>query len=176
MSNKESELGFHAPPDNPCTAGACFEFLTTTDEGLVDSDGDGIPDLDDPCPNDRNPTCVEQSVFIDVKPGSFPNPVNLRAPGVLPVAILGSATFDATQVNPATVVLSGARVRMIGKNKFSCSVEDVNGDHFFDLLCHVETRQLNVPPDRNDAVVELTARTFANVPIYGEDTIHIVGR
>ena len=177
LSDKESELGFfQAPPGNPCTTGACFEFLTTTDEGLVDSDGDGIPDLNDPCPNDPNPACVEQSVLIDVKPGSFPNTVNLGAPGVLPVAILGSATFDATQVNPATVVLSGARVRMIGKNKFSCSVQDVNGDHFFDLLCQVETRQLNVPPDRDNVVVELTARTFANVSIYGEDTIRVVAR
>jgi hypothetical protein len=42
---------------------------------------------------------------IDIKPGSCPNPLNLKKKGVMPVAILGLEDFDVTQVDPATVRL-----------------------------------------------------------------------
>ncbi|MDT8322838.1 MAG: immune inhibitor A [Bacteroidota bacterium] len=44
---------------------------------------------------------------IDVKPGGCPNPFNVKAPGTLPVAILGSSSFDVTDVNASTVKLAG---------------------------------------------------------------------
>src|SRR5919198_2795977 len=44
-------------------------------------------------------------------------------------AILSSPTFDATQVDLATVSPAGANVKLIGKGStYACSVEDVNGD------------------------------------------------
>jgi hypothetical protein len=45
-------------------------------------------------------------VHFDLKPGSCPNPVNLRARGVLPAAIAGSASFDVTAIDPATIELT----------------------------------------------------------------------
>jgi hypothetical protein len=42
---------------------------------------------------------------IDIKPGSCPNPLNLKEKGVFPVAILGLEDFDVTQIDPATVRL-----------------------------------------------------------------------
>ena len=42
-------------------------------------------------------------VAIDIKPGSATNPINLDAPGKIPVAILSSATFDAASVDRATI-------------------------------------------------------------------------
>ncbi len=36
--------------------------------------------------------------LVDIKPGSFPNSVNLNSNGVLPVAILGTADFDVNDV------------------------------------------------------------------------------
>jgi hypothetical protein len=47
------------------------------------------------------------SVHIDIKPRSCRNPVNARARGVLPIAILGTGEFDVTQVDPKTVQLQG---------------------------------------------------------------------
>jgi len=44
---------------------------------------------------------------VDVKPGSDVNPLNLRSKGVLPVAILGSADFDVTLIDPASLLLNG---------------------------------------------------------------------
>ena len=46
-------------------------------------------------------------VSVDIRPQGCPNPLNVGAEGVLPVAILGTATFDVTTVDPASVKLQG---------------------------------------------------------------------
>lgn len=43
--------------------------------------------------------------YLDVKPGSCPNSVNLGSNGVLPVALAGSADLDVTDIDLATVQL-----------------------------------------------------------------------
>lgn len=43
--------------------------------------------------------------LIDIKPGSFPNSINLGSNGVVPVAIFGSVTFDVKQIDPNTIKL-----------------------------------------------------------------------
>ncbi len=112
-------------------------------------------------------------VQIDIKPGSFPNSINLSSAGVIPVAILSSPTFDATQVNPATVTLAGARVRLIGKgDKYACSPQDVNADGLIDLVCHVVTAQAFLTV--GDTIAVLDAQTFGGVAIRGQDSIQIV--
>ena len=52
----------------------------------------------------RNATIT---VPVDIKPGACPNPWNIRSEGVMPAAILGTADFDVTAVDPATVRLAG---------------------------------------------------------------------
>ncbi len=42
-------------------------------------------------------------VTIDIKPGSYPNSINLKKGGVIPVAILTTDVFDATTVDADTV-------------------------------------------------------------------------
>jgi sugar lactone lactonase YvrE len=46
-------------------------------------------------------------VFVDIKPQSCPNPLNVGATGTLAVAILGTVGFDVTTVNPSSVKLQG---------------------------------------------------------------------
>lgn len=48
----------------------------------------------------------EISVFVDIKPTSCPNPLNLKSKGVLPVAILGTEDFDVTQIDPESINLT----------------------------------------------------------------------
>jgi hypothetical protein len=182
LTDREPELGFDGSA-NPCTEGSCPEFLTTTDEGVVDSDGDGILDVADNCPTVANAdqadtdldgignACRETSVLIDIRPLKFPNIVNLKSIVPLTVAILGSPTFDATKVDPATVRLSGAKVPKIGK-LFACATLHVNGDNIPDFVCVLDKRQLVLPSD--DAVAVLTGKTRSNLPFRGEDSIHIV--
>ncbi|GAI36006.1 unnamed protein product, partial [marine sediment metagenome] len=46
-------------------------------------------------------------VEVDIKPGSCPNPLNLKSEGVLSVAILGSEDFDVTTIDPGSIFLEG---------------------------------------------------------------------
>jgi len=113
------------------------------------------------------------TVDIDIKPGSDPNSINLGSAGVVPLAILSSATFDATDVDPDTISLAGAKVKMVGKSdKSLCGIEDVNDDGLDDLVCKVETAQFMVEPGDSMAVLE--AEIFGGQPIRGEDSIRIV--
>jgi hypothetical protein len=112
-------------------------------------------------------------ISIDIKPGSFPNAINFNSAGVVPVALLSSPTFDATQVDPATVTLAGAQVKMIGKgDRNACAVEDSNSDGLLDLVCHVTTAQFLIEP--GDSVAVLEARTVNGQQIRGQDSIRIV--
>ncbi len=89
------------------------------------------------------------------------------------MAILSSATFDATQVDPASVALAGAAVKLIGKgDRYACSSEDVNGDGLPDFVCHVTTAQFMIEP--GDSIAVLEAQTVSGEPIRGEDSIQIV--
>jgi len=113
------------------------------------------------------------TVGIDIKPGSDPNSINLGSSGVVPVAILGSDSFDATTVDPATVSLAGASVKMVGKSdKSLCHEEDVNGDGYTDLVCQVYTAQFMIEEGQSTAVLEAT--TTDGTPVRGEDDIRIV--
>lgn len=113
------------------------------------------------------------SVEIDIKLGSYPNSVNLGSKGVIPVAILSSPCFDAATVDEITVELAGAGVAIRGKSHYLASVEDVNGDGLPDLVCHVETENLD-PGEFQDGFVRITGETFDGWRIEGWDEISIV--
>jgi hypothetical protein len=66
------------------------------------------------------------SVSIDIKPGGFPNTIKLGSGGNMPVAIISTSTFDATQVDPLTVTLTSAAVQPTGKGTAKAPFEDVN--------------------------------------------------
>jgi hypothetical protein len=78
-------------------------------------------------------------VDIDIKPGSYPNCFNNNGNGVIPVAVLGSAEFDVSQIDVATIALDGLSVATRGKeNKLLAAYEDVNKDGYTDLVVKIE--------------------------------------
>ena len=105
------------------------------------------------------------SVSIDIKPGSYPNSINLKSKGNVPVAVLTTDVFDATTVDPASVVFAGA-------SPLRWAYEDVDGDGDIDLLFHFDTQELNL--DGNSTEASLTGVTFDGVPIHGVDSVNIV--
>ena len=111
-------------------------------------------------------------VTIDIKPGQTPNSINLGSNGSVPVAILSSATFDATTVDPTTVTLAGAMVALRGKGTPMASVQDVNGDGRADLVVHVSTEALQLSD--TDTQATLLGRTTSGVYITGTDSVRIV--
>lgn len=112
------------------------------------------------------------SVAIDIKPGSFPNSINLGSDGTVPVAILSTQYFDATQVDPSTIAFAGATVATNPKGKLMASFEDVNGDSLFDLVVHFNAEALALVPGDTEAT--LTGTTFDGVSIAGTDSVRFV--
>jgi hypothetical protein len=114
-------------------------------------------------------------VEIDIKPGSFPNSINLCSKGKVPVAIFSTPEFDATTIDPGTVTLAGAGVAVKGKgkrNRLMASFEDKNDDGIMDLVVHVSTQELEI--SNSDELVVLEGETYDNIPIIGSDSIRIV--
>jgi hypothetical protein len=88
---------------------------------------------------------------------------------VIPVAILSTASFDATTVDPASVCFGDAEDPSQRDCSGNAHVEDVNGDGRPDLLFQFETQQTGIDPGDTQAC--LAGRTFAAVEIEGCDTI-----
>jgi hypothetical protein len=127
-------------------------------------------------------------VAVDIKPGSCPNPVNVKSSGILPVAILGSETFDASKIDVASVELGGVGVVRHGFEDVAGPVSDVNDcncsedgpDGFLDLTLKFKTQDImEAIGEVNDGDVlplELTGVLFGERPIEGNDCVLIHGR
>jgi len=108
---------------------------------------------------------AEIEVEIDIKLGSDPNSINLKSKGVVPVAVLTTDDFDASTVDPETVLFAGA-------SPVRSTLEDVDGDDNLDMLFHFKTQELNLESDATDAT--LTGKTLDGIDIAGTDMVNIV--
>lgn len=108
-------------------------------------------------------------VAIDIKPGSFPNSINLGNNGVIPVAILGSETFDVSLVDATTVAFGPAGATMVHDN---AHLEDVNVDGYMDMVLHFRTQETGIQPE--DTIACLTGELSDGRHIKGCDSVRIV--
>jgi len=111
-------------------------------------------------------------VSIDIKPGSYSNNINLKSNGVVPVAILGSTTFDVHKIDPATIKFTNAPVKLKNNGQPMVSFEDVNGDGFTDMVVQVNTKDLKLSQSDTKASVE--GKLFNETIIKGSDSVRIV--
>ncbi|GAB4531875.1 MAG: hypothetical protein Kow0063_11710 [Anaerolineae bacterium] len=116
--------------------------------------------LINPC---EPPQVIE--VEIDIKPGSDPNSINLKSKGVVPVAVLTTDDFDASNVDPTTVLFAGA-------SPVRWTLEDVDGDGDMDMLFHFKTQELGLDAGSTEAT--LTGDTVDGQQIEGTDSVNIV--
>ncbi len=67
-----------------------------------------VTDGDDQADTDTTTLTRESALVIavDIKPTSCPNPLNVKSNGVLPVAILGSDSFDAATIDATSIRLN----------------------------------------------------------------------
>lgn len=126
---------------------------------------------------------VVDIVGIDIKPGSYPNSVNLSSNGATPVAILGSDTVDVYDINVDTLMLGTAGVKTVGKaDRQLCSFNDVSGDFsaglegapdgFQDLVCHYVT--VNIVPEAGGTTAKVMGDFISGGSFEGEDSVNIV--
>jgi endo-1,4-beta-xylanase len=106
-------------------------------------------------------------VAIDVKPGSSRNPIHPRSRGVVPVALLGSDTFDVLDVDPATLVFGPRRTGIAHRR--GPALEDVDDDGLLDLIGHFRVRRTGIAPGDEEAC--LSGRNLDGEAFRGCDAI-----
>jgi len=110
-------------------------------------------------------------VSIDVSPGNAQNKINLPK-GNIRVAILSTADFDATTIDPSTVCFGDADAPLERNCSYAhhkADVKDVNADGSPDLILHFETAQTGIDP--GDTTACLTGTTRGGLPVDGCDLI-----
>ena len=167
-------------------------IIRTVDNALIDR----VPVGDGPVGIDIAVIPEEIPVYVDIKPGSWPNPLQLKGRGVLPVAICGTEEFDVTTIDPETVRLTiegvteevpplrwsyeDAATPYMGEPG---SGHDLEGDGYLDLTLKFKTREvietlgLDAFSDRDVVVLMLTGNLKAEhggTPIQGQDCIVIL--
>ena len=88
------------------------------------------------------------AVTIDIKPGSFPNSYGATLKGNIPVAVLGSETFDVSEIDDSSVRFGDAP-DPIGDAAIAHKkghFEDVNMDGFMDKVFHFPFADTNLDP------------------------------
>ncbi len=126
-----------------------------------------------------------QSIYIDIKPRSCPNPLNVKSRGVLPVAILGTSGFDVTQIDPASIQLLGVaplRSSLEDVATPSClACTEMGPDGYMDLILEFETQKivaaLGEVDDGERIVLKVTGNLkdeFGGDAIVGGDVVDIL--
>lgn len=131
------------------------------------------------------------AVAVDIKPGSCPNPLDVKSRGVLPVAILGTEDFDVISIDVVSIRLAGVgAVRSAYEdvagpvsdgNECECSEEGPDG--YIDVTVKFRTgevvEELKTHGDLIDGEVlalPLTGVLSDGSPIEGADCVRIIGK
>ncbi len=132
---------------------------------------------------------VSRPVEIDIMPGNAQNLIHAGSDSLVSVALLSSLDlFVPSVVRQETIRLAGApvtskgppntpletdpRSRLRPGTPFLCETRDVNGDRLDDLVCFVQSSQMDLTPGATTA--DLVAQTYNGDLLVGQDEIEVV--
>ncbi|MEA3336984.1 MAG: vWA domain-containing protein [Chloroflexota bacterium] len=168
---------------------------------LIEPTPTPIPPTPTPIPPTPTPTPEpgEMGVPLDIHPTSCPNPINTKSGGLTSAALLGTADFDVTQIDPATIVLFNAGLQdPIEVSPLRWAFEDVatpfepylnkpldiyacteqGPDGYLDITLKFRTGELvTAMGEVNDGdalILTLTGNLLDGTPFVGEDVVKIV--
>jgi hypothetical protein len=119
-------------------------------------------------------TTLMQQINIEVKPGSGDfAPLNPKAKGTIPVALLSSKDFNALDVEVNNKTLTFGRTgEEYSLKRCAKEGEDVNGDGYPDLVCHFDNEMAKFR--RGDLSGVLKGKTKSAKPFQGHGDLKTV--
>lgn len=111
---------------------------------------------------------AETKIRIDIKPGDEPTTINPFRDGMLPVAIISTADFEAMSIDPDTVRFINSEAAPVRSMQ-----DDVNADDRPDLVLLFRNREIGITC--GDEKATLTARTRDGTTVTGSEAIRVVG-
>lgn len=109
-------------------------------------------------------------VPIDIKPGKEQNYIKINSKGRIRVALLTDETFDATEVDPATVLFGATGTEAVPVRYV---MRDIDRDGDVDVIFIFRKPETNI--QCGDTLGILTGNISGGQAIEGVDSIHIVG-
>lgn len=107
---------------------------------------------------------------IDIKPHSPINRINPASHGLVPVAILGSSTFNVSQVDASTLEFGAEAAAPLHDVAY---LKDVNNDGFTDLVARYRIDETGIASGDTESC--LVGETFDARPFRGCDSLVTVG-
>ena len=134
-------------------------------------------------------TPIPETVYIDIKPQSCPNPLNVKSKGMLSVAILGSAVFDVNDIDIASIEILGVRLVRSSMEDVAtpvaeeslpedclCTTEGPDG--YMDLTLKFDKQAIveaiGEVEDEDYVILTLTGFLKDGTPIEGTDCVRIL--
>ena len=120
---------------------------------------------------------ITAQVEIDIKPGSFPNSINPKSKGKIPVAILSTSEFDAPEmvdIDSLTFGRTGDEDSLAfcdPKPKNKDKTKNKGKNKVEDLICHFYTEDTGF--ECGDTKGVLKGMTMDGTPIQGSDSVRI---
>lgn len=109
-------------------------------------------------------------VQISVKPGDSPTTIERGRDGMIPVAVLSTAEFDAATIDPTTLRVGPTGTEAVPVRSM---LSDVNTDERPDLMLLVRLRDLQVTCDVK--AIWVKGETRAGVEIEGSEAVTVAG-
>ncbi|MCH7577200.1 MAG: hypothetical protein IH822_05330 [Chloroflexi bacterium] len=166
MANNLAVISHPTPTPTPTSTSTPTPTATSTSTPTPTSTSTSTP----------TPTSTATEADIDIKPGGDPNSISVTSQGLIPVAILSTASFDATTVAGTTVQFGPAAASPKHDQSDSVLVadhqRDVNGDSLTDYVLHFRTGLTGISEGDTEAC--LTGQTFGGIAIEGCDAVRIV--